>query len=117
MRLCWNREELGGAYEAVKHLAQNNFKDAGLFLEKFVEDARHIEVQIFGDGKGEVLALGGQYWYEGPVLRFEGLEVRKLEQAPEGIAGEEAADAADAKPQAGEDAPPADEDAAQADEE
>ena len=58
MRLCWNREELGGAYEAVKHLAQNNFKDAGLFLEKFVENARHIEVQIFGDGKGEVIALG-----------------------------------------------------------
>src|SRR5690242_15721308 len=58
MRLCWNREELGGAYEAVKHLAQNNFKDAGLFLEKFVENARHIEVQIFGDGKGEVVALG-----------------------------------------------------------
>jgi urea carboxylase len=58
MRLCWNREELGGAYEAVKHLAQNNFKDAGLFLEKFVENARHIEVQIFGDGKGGVIALG-----------------------------------------------------------
>ena len=58
MRLCWNREELGGAYEAVKYLAQNNFKDAGLFLEKFVENARHIEVQIFGDGKGGVIALG-----------------------------------------------------------
>ncbi len=58
MRLCWNGDELSGAYEAVKHLAQNNFKDAGLFLEKYVENARHIEVQIFGDGKGEVIALG-----------------------------------------------------------
>jgi urea carboxylase len=58
MRLCWNGEELSGAYEAVKHLAQNNFKDAGLFLEKYVENARHIEVQIFGDGKGGVIALG-----------------------------------------------------------
>ena len=58
MRLCWNRDELSGAYEAVKHLAQNNFKDAGLFLEKFVENARHIEVQIFGDGRGGVIALG-----------------------------------------------------------
>ena len=57
MRLCWNQEELGEAYEAVKYLAQNNFKDAGLFLEKFVEKARHIEVQIFGDGKGGVIAL------------------------------------------------------------
>ncbi|KIO49081.1 urea carboxylase [Nitrosospira sp. NpAV] len=58
MRLCWNKNELSGAYESVKHLAQNNFKDAGLFLEKYVENARHIEVQIFGDGKGEVIALG-----------------------------------------------------------
>jgi urea carboxylase len=58
MRLCWNGDELRGAYEAVKYLAQNNFRDAGLFLEKYVENARHIEVQIFGDGKGEVIALG-----------------------------------------------------------
>ncbi|MBN9132840.1 MAG: urea carboxylase [Nitrosospira multiformis] len=58
MRLCWNREELSGNYESVKYLAQNNFKDAGLFLEKYVEKARHIEVQIFGDGKGGVIALG-----------------------------------------------------------
>ena len=58
MRLCWNRDELTGAYESVKYLAQNNFQDAGLFLEKYVENARHIEVQIFGDGKGGVIALG-----------------------------------------------------------
>ncbi len=58
MRLCWNQDELIGAYESVKTLAQNNFKDAGLFLEKYVDRARHIEVQIFGDGKGQVVALG-----------------------------------------------------------
>lgn len=58
IRLCWNKDELVEAYDAVKYLAQNNFKDAGLFLEKFVENARHIEVQIFGDGKGDVIALG-----------------------------------------------------------
>jgi urea carboxylase len=58
MRLCWNQDELAGAYESVKNLAQNNFKDAGLFLEKYVDQARHIEVQIFGDGKGQVVALG-----------------------------------------------------------
>jgi urea carboxylase len=58
MRLCWNKDELAGAYESVKYLAQNNFQDAGLYLEKYVENARHIEVQIFGDGKGGVIALG-----------------------------------------------------------
>ena len=58
MRLCWNKDELTGAFESVKYLAQNNFQDAGLYLEKYVENARHIEVQIFGDGKGGVIALG-----------------------------------------------------------
>ncbi|MEO5794440.1 MAG: urea carboxylase [Rhodoferax sp.] len=58
MRLIRSDAEMPPAFEAVKRLAQANFKDAGLFLEKFVERARHIEVQLFGDGKGRVVALG-----------------------------------------------------------
>jgi urea carboxylase len=58
MRLIRNDAEMAPAFEAVQRLAQANFKDAGLFLEKFVERARHIEVQLFGDGQGRVLALG-----------------------------------------------------------
>ncbi len=58
MRLINNAAELAPAFEAVQRLAQANFKDAGLFLEKFVAQARHIEVQIFGDGNGRVIALG-----------------------------------------------------------
>ncbi|RZL09521.1 MAG: urea carboxylase [Rubrivivax sp.] len=58
MRLVRDEAELDAAYEAVERLASANFKDAGLFLEKFVEHARHIEVQLFGDGHGEVIALG-----------------------------------------------------------
>ncbi|MBI2734106.1 MAG: carboxyltransferase domain-containing protein [Aquabacterium sp.] len=58
MRLVRNEAELDAAYEAVERLARANFKDAGLFLEKFVERARHIEVQLFGDGRGQVIALG-----------------------------------------------------------
>ena len=58
MRLVWNETELKDAYVTVSYLAQANFKDAGLYLEKFVQNARHIEVQIFGDGQGQVLALG-----------------------------------------------------------
>ena len=58
MRLVWSEQELKEAYQTVSYLAQANFKDAGLYLEKFVENARHIEVQIFGDGLGHVIALG-----------------------------------------------------------
>ena len=42
----------------MERLAQNNFSQGGMYLEKFVERARHIEVQIFGDGQGQVVALG-----------------------------------------------------------
>ncbi len=58
MQICLRAEELASAYETVKRLSTANFKDGGMFVEKFVARARHIEVQIFGDGKGEVIALG-----------------------------------------------------------
>lgn len=55
---CNNEAELIEAYETVKRLGQNFFSDSGVFLERFVDNARHVEVQIFGDGNGKVLALG-----------------------------------------------------------
>jgi urea carboxylase len=58
MSLCRSAGELAAAYETVKRLSQNNFGDASVYLERFVEHARHIEVQLFGDGRGEVIALG-----------------------------------------------------------
>ncbi|MGA9163260.1 MAG: urea carboxylase [Thiobacillus sp.] len=58
MRLIWSADELVEAFRSVERLARANFKEAGIFLEKYVEHARHIEVQIFGDGKGHVVALG-----------------------------------------------------------
>ena len=58
MRLCRTPEELAEYYEAVESLSRSSFGSSELFLEKFVVSARHIEVQIFGDGKGTVIALG-----------------------------------------------------------
>jgi urea carboxylase len=58
MQMCRHAEELRAAFDSVKRLAQSNFSDAGVFLERYITDARHIEVQIFGDGMGGVLALG-----------------------------------------------------------
>ena len=58
MQLCRDLAELDGAFAAVERLAKNNFSDGGLFLEKYIERARHIEVQLFGDGAGHVIALG-----------------------------------------------------------
>lgn len=58
LRLCRKMEELEAEFETVRKLGAGNFGDDGVFLEKFVETARHVEVQIFGDGKGKVIALG-----------------------------------------------------------
>ncbi|MET0281407.1 MAG: urea carboxylase [Steroidobacteraceae bacterium] len=58
MRVCRSTAELSEGYEAVRRLGQGNFGDAGVFLEKYIERARHLEVQVFGDGTGAVLALG-----------------------------------------------------------
>jgi len=58
MQLCWDQKELTDAFDSVRRLSENNFANSGVFLEKFVEHARHIEVQIFGDGQGDAIALG-----------------------------------------------------------
>ena len=58
MRACHSAAELTDAYDSVIRLAQSNFGNSAVYLERFVARARHIEVQIFGDGRGEVIALG-----------------------------------------------------------
>src|SRR5258705_13813665 len=58
MQLCRDTGSLAAAFQSVERLARGNFKDGGIFLERFVEEARHVEVQIFGDGTGGVIALG-----------------------------------------------------------
>ncbi|AFY72856.1 urea carboxylase [Synechococcus sp. PCC 7502] len=58
LQLCRSQEQLPQLYATVQRLSQNNFKQSAIYLERFVETARHIEVQIFGDGEGRVLALG-----------------------------------------------------------
>jgi urea carboxylase len=58
MKLCFSEDELVSTYESVIKLATTNFSNGGVFLEKYIQTARHIEVQIFGDGKGNVKTLG-----------------------------------------------------------
>ena len=58
MRVCEDAAAVSDAFASVARLAGSNFSDAGVFLESFVRRARHIEVQIFGDGAGHVVALG-----------------------------------------------------------
>ena len=58
MQLCDGPAALAEKFESVKRTAASGFGDARLFLERYVAEARHVEVQIFGDGKGRVVTLG-----------------------------------------------------------
>ncbi|AVA26457.1 MULTISPECIES: urea carboxylase [unclassified Rhizobium] len=58
MQLCEDADSLKAAFESVQRTAKASFGDARVYLERFVSKARHVEVQIFGDGKGRVIALG-----------------------------------------------------------
>ncbi len=58
MRICEDAAAVREAFSSIVRLAGSNFADGGVYLECFVRRARHIEVQIFGDGEGRVVALG-----------------------------------------------------------
>jgi urea carboxylase len=58
MQLCDTPDMLALAFDSVQRTAKSSFGDARVYLERFVSKARHVEVQIFGDGKGRVIALG-----------------------------------------------------------
>lgn len=58
MKVCRDEAELQREFDAVVRVSQRSFGSGGVFLERFIERGRHVEVQIFGDGNGRVLALG-----------------------------------------------------------
>ena len=58
MRVCEDPAALREGFDAVARIAASNFGDPAVFLERCVRHARHVEVQIFGDGCGHVIALG-----------------------------------------------------------
>ena len=55
---CADEAALDAAFESVQRLGKNFFSDSGVFVECYIDDARHVEVQIFGDGRGTVAAIG-----------------------------------------------------------
>ncbi|WP_096085131.1 urea carboxylase [Agaribacterium haliotis] len=58
MQVCHSDSELRKAWSSVKRLSQNYFANDGVFIEKYIARARHLEVQILGDGSGQALSFG-----------------------------------------------------------
>ncbi len=57
MRVVWNESELEKAFDSAKAEAGASFKNDGIYMEKFVEEPRHIEIQVAGDQYGTVCHL------------------------------------------------------------
>ena len=58
MRVAYNREEVMEGFSASMNEARSSFGDDRVFIEKFVERPRHIEIQVLGDKAGSVIYLG-----------------------------------------------------------
>ena len=57
MRVVWEEDEMERAYNTARAEAGASFKNDGIYMEKFVEEPRHIEIQIAGDRYGKVCHL------------------------------------------------------------
>ncbi len=57
MRVVWEEKDLANAFDTASREAGAAFGNSGLYLEKFIEEPRHIEVQIIGDQHGNVVHL------------------------------------------------------------
>jgi acetyl-CoA carboxylase biotin carboxylase subunit len=57
MRVVWHESEMERAYNTAKAEAAASFKNDGIYMEKFVEEPRHIEIQVAGDQYGTVCHL------------------------------------------------------------
>ena len=58
MVVAYSPQELAGAFDQAVNTAREAFGDGTLFIERYVEVARHIEVQVMGDGEGGVVHFG-----------------------------------------------------------
>jgi urea carboxylase len=58
MQVCRSAADLRAAYDQVRRTATASFGSGEVYLERYVDAARHVEVQVFGDGLGRVVVLG-----------------------------------------------------------
>src|SRR5207247_9416315 len=76
MRLVANDADVEGAFQAARREAQKAFGDGSLYVEKYLERPRHIEIQILADHRGRVVALGER---EGSI---QGRHQKRIEERP-----------------------------------
>lgn len=83
IRIAYSKEELEKEYDIVKQEALVSFNDDSLYIEKFVENPRHIEIQILADENGNCVYLGER------DCSIQRRNQKVLEETPSGILTEE----------------------------
>ncbi len=58
MKIVWSADEAARAFESAQREGQSYFADASVYVEKYLEDPRHVEVQVLADAHGNVVHLG-----------------------------------------------------------
>jgi acetyl-CoA carboxylase, biotin carboxylase subunit len=58
MRLVRSPEEIAGAFSLAESEAASSFNDSAIYIEKYIERPRHIEIQLMGDRYGQIVYLG-----------------------------------------------------------
>src|SRR5207237_10835922 len=58
MRICADETMLQGAFDTARSEAERAFGSADVYIEKYLERPRHIEIQVFGDRFGRIVSLG-----------------------------------------------------------
>lgn len=79
IRVAYNEEELRKAYEIVKQEASISFNDDSIYIEKFIENPRHIEIQVVADEHGNAIHLGER------DCTVQRRNQKMLEETPSGI--------------------------------
>ena len=82
IRIAYSKEELEKEYDIVKQEAKVSFNDDSLYLEKFVENPRHVEIQILADEHGNCIHLGER------DCSVQRRNQKVLEETPSGILDE-----------------------------
>jgi acetyl-CoA carboxylase biotin carboxylase subunit len=90
MRVVHKSEELKSNFEMCSNEAMSSFGNAGVYIEKFVEKPRHVEIQILGDTHGNVIHLGER------ECSLQRRHQKMLEEAPSPMMTKAAVDAAKA---------------------
>ncbi len=83
MRIVYNESGLEKAFQIASAEAEASFNDAGLYLEKFIENPRHVEIQIVGDQNGNVYSYGER------DCSIQRRHQKLIEEAPSPIISEE----------------------------